>query len=115
MSHLYPYVTSDFVWIKQKNFDWDNDGNIRIVSRYKQGLSATVSGEDSWAESRIPIEPEEYGSSYIIQFIKRKDGLIKNNNVTIFFENQYEEALPIFSSPIGGSPVSAYPQGSTKK
>ena len=37
----------------KRNFDWDNDGHILVVSRYKQGIMVPISNEDEWVESRI--------------------------------------------------------------
>lgn len=107
-AHIYPYVDTGVIWVKQSNFDWDNDGHILIVSRYKQGLSATISNQDDWAESRVGIDPAEIGGSLDFQFIKKQgkpEDLVKNNNVVVTIENQYGEALPFFSSPIGGVPI----------
>ncbi len=105
VSHIYPYVDTGIVYIKQMNFDWDDDGNILVVSRYKQGISVPVSNEDDWAESKIPIEPAEIGKSLDFQFHKKKEMLVRNNNVVISLENQRGDALQFFSSPIGGVPV----------
>ncbi len=95
VSHLYLHTDSGTIWIKQKNFDLDNDGNILIVSAYKQGLAAQISGEDKWAESRVAIEPGEVGRMLEFLFHKDQGRLVKNNNVTVSFENQYGEAVPI--------------------
>jgi hypothetical protein len=105
VAHIYPYVDTGVVYIRLRNFDWDRDGNILVVSRYKQGIDAPISAEDDWAESRIPIEPEEVGSSLDFQFHKRQGELVKNNNVVVTVENQRGDALKFFSSPIGGVPV----------
>ncbi len=105
VAHIYPYVDTGVVWIRQRNFDWDNDGHILVVSRYKQGINLSVSGENNWVEDRIPIEPPEIGSSLDFQFYKAQGELVKNNNVVITLENQRGDALPYFSSPIGGIPV----------
>jgi len=105
VAHIYPYVDTGVVYIRQRNFDWDNDGNILVVSRYKQGINVPISGEDHWTESRIAIEPAEVGSSLDFQFHKRQGELVKNNNVVITLENQRGDALQFFSSPIGGVPV----------
>jgi hypothetical protein len=105
ISHIYPYVDTGVIFIKQRNFDWDDDGHILVVSRYKQGIDVPISNEDDWAESRIPIEPEEVGSSLDFQFHKRQGELVKNNNVMVTLENQRGDALPFYSSPIGGVPV----------
>jgi hypothetical protein len=104
-AHIYPYVDTGVVFIKESNFDWDNDGSIIVVSRYKQGIPCTISGENDWAFSKIPIEPAEIGSSLDFQISKRQGDLVKNNNVVITIENQRDVALPFFSSPIGGVPV----------
>lgn len=105
VSHIYPYVDTGVVYIKQRNFDWDGDGNILVVSRYKQGIEVKISAEDNWEEDRVPIEQEEIGSSLDFQFHKRKDALVRNNNVVVTLESQRGDALPFFSSPIGGVPV----------
>ena len=46
VSHIYPYVDTGIVSIKQRNFDWDDDGVILVVSTYKQGVPVGVSNED---------------------------------------------------------------------
>jgi hypothetical protein len=105
VAHIYPYVDTGIVYIRQRNFDWDNDGHILVASRYKQGISVPISNEDDWQESRIAIEPMEIGSSLDFQFHKRQGELVKNNNVVVTLESQRGDALPFFSSPIGGVPV----------
>jgi len=105
VAHIYPYVDTGIVSIKQKNFDWDDDGNILVVSTYKQGISVPISNEDDYAESIIPVEPQEIGKSLDFQFHKRQGLLVRNNNVVISLQNQRGDALQFFSSPIGGVPV----------
>ncbi|MBI5009795.1 MAG: hypothetical protein HZB98_09175, partial [Bacteroidia bacterium] len=90
---------------RQSNFDWDNDGKILVVSRYKIGKEVPLSNEADWIHSQIPIEPEEVGSSLDFQFHKRQGELVKNNNVVITLQNQRGDALKFYSSPIGGVPV----------
>ncbi|MDP4221727.1 MAG: hypothetical protein Q8868_00300 [Bacteroidota bacterium] len=105
VAHIYPYVDTGIVSIKQRNFDWDDDGTILVVSTYKQGISVPISNEDDWAESKIPIEPQEVGKSLDFQFHKKQEFLVKNNNVVVLLQNQRGDALQFFSSPIGGVPV----------
>ena len=105
VAHIYPYIDTGIVSIKQRNFDWDDDGAIIVVSRYKQGISVPISGQDNWVESVISIEPQEVGSSLDFQFHKKQEKLVKNNNVVISLQNQRGDALKFFSSPIGGVPV----------
>jgi hypothetical protein len=64
-----------------------------------------ISNEDNYAESRMPVEPAEIGASLDFQFHKRQDELVRNNNVVISLATQRGDALPFFSSPIGGVPV----------
>ncbi len=105
VAHIYPYVDTGVVFIRQRNFDWDNDGHILVVSRYKQGIDIPISNENDWQESRIGIEQQEINSSLDFQFHKRQGELVKNNNVVVTLESQRGDALPFFSSPIGGVPV----------
>ena len=105
VAHIYPFVDTGVVFIKQSNFDWDNDGKILVVSRYKQGIEVPISNEDNWASSNIPIEPAEVNSSLDFQFHKRQGDLVKNNNVVVTLKNQRGDALKFYSSPIGGVPV----------
>jgi hypothetical protein len=105
VAHIYPYIDTGIVFIKQSNFDWDNDGKILVVSRYKQGIEVPISSENDWINSKIPIEPAEVNSSLDFQFHKRQGDLVKNNNVVVTLENQRGDALKFFSSPIGGVPV----------
>ena len=105
ISHIYPYIDTGVVSIQQRNFDWDDDGKILVVSRYKQGVEVRVSGDDNWVQSYVPIEQAEVNSSLDFQFHKRQDELIMNNNVVIMLQNQRGDALQFYSSPIGGVPV----------
>lgn len=105
VSHIYPYIDTGIIFVKQTNFDWDNDGRILVVSRYRQGSEVKISGEDNTEEEKIPVQPEEVNSSLDFQFHKRQGELVKNNNVVITTKNQRDETLPFYSSPIGGVPV----------
>ncbi|MCX6332822.1 MAG: hypothetical protein NT092_00775 [Bacteroidia bacterium] len=107
LSHIYPYVDTGVVFVKQRNFDWDDDGEITISSRYKQGVPGRISKENDWNESRVRIEPEEIGASLDFMFRKkqgRPEDMVKNNNVVMTIENQYGQAMKFYSSPIGGVP-----------
>jgi len=105
VAHIYPYIDTGIIFIKQSNFDWDSDGKILVVSRYKQGIETNISGEKDWVSKNIPIEPGEVKSSLDFQFHKKQGELVKNNNVVVTLQNQRGDALPFFSSPIGGVPV----------
>ncbi len=105
ISHIYPYVNdSSIVSIKQTNFDWDNDGRIIVRSVATAYSPMKISGDDEWVSSMYTIKPEEYNTSLDIQMHKNRTGDYRNNNVVIYFENQYGELLKSYSVPIGGVP-----------
>jgi hypothetical protein len=114
VSHIYPYIDERTVSVKQENFDWDSDGFIRIVSVARQGLMATISGEDHWSESQFKILDEEINTSLDFQFIKSKNPLVQNNNVVISVRNQYGELIKFYAIPIGGVPKYKYGIGVQK-
>ena len=102
---IYPYVDDKTISVEVLNFDWDNDGMIRVFSVVKNGIPCRVSGEDRWAIQKFPIVKEEKNSTIEIQFLKNQEQLIKNNNVVVAVRNQYGISLPFYVIPIGGVPV----------
>lgn len=108
VSHIYPFIDDKVVSIKQSNFDFDNDGYIRIVSVGRKGEKVKMSGDDEWSHSEHKILDVERNTSLDIQFIKRKDRVIRNNNVVFYVTNQYGELLPFYTVPIGGVPKYQY-------
>lgn len=102
ISHLYPYITDDVVSIQQFNFDWDDDGIIKIVSYEKKGEWVEMSNEADWKSSTHQIASTERNSSLDIQFVKTKEKSKKNNNVCFSFKNQYGEFMRFYTIPIGG-------------
>jgi hypothetical protein len=104
VSHIYPYVDDRTLSVKLSNFDWDSDGFIRTVSVARKGQLSKVSDQDNWVDDEFAIAPEERNTSLDIQFIKRKNPPVKNNNVVVNVRNQYGDLLPFFVIPIGGVP-----------
>ena len=104
VSHIYPFIDESVKSVKQTNFDWDNDGIIRIVSEARRGEPLKISGDDDWAQSQHIVREEEKNTSYDIQMIKNRNAKIRNNNVVVFLENQYGELIEFYSVPIGGVP-----------
>jgi hypothetical protein len=102
---IYPFVDDRTISVQISNFDWDNDGLIRIFSVAKNGILCDVSGEDNWIIREFPIVAEEKNSTIEIQFIKNQTTLVRNNNVVIGVRNQYGISLPFYVVPIGGVPV----------
>ena len=105
VSQIYPFVDDKTISIQISNFDWDNDGIIRIFSVAKNGILCDVSGENNWVIREFPIVDEEKNSTVEIQFIKNQSVLIRNNNVVVIVRNQYGISLPFYVVPIGGVPV----------
>jgi hypothetical protein len=87
VSHIYPYVDERAVSIKVANFDWDDDGVIRVVSVARKGQILEVSGNAEWKESEFQVLNEEKNTSLDLQFIKRRNPIVKNNNVVIDAHN----------------------------
>jgi len=105
VSQIYPYLDDRTISVKITNFDWDDDGFIRLVSIAKNGELCPISGENNWISQEFKINEEERNTSMEVQFIKNRTRLIKNNNVVITVQNQYREMLPFYVIPIGGIPV----------
>lgn len=109
--HLFPFITSGITAVKVNTYDYDEEGIIRIVSRARKGEEITPSGDGTWDASVHKIRNEEVNSSLDIQFIKRK--AVFNNNIVVYLTNQYGEAMPFYTAPIGGVPK--YQPGTTYK
>jgi len=105
VSQIYPFVDDKTISIQVSNFDWDNDGIIRIFSVAKNGILCDVSGDNNWVIREFPIVEEEKNSTVEIQFIKNQSVQIRNNNVEVIVRNQYGISLPFYVIPIGGVPV----------
>jgi hypothetical protein len=102
---VYPFADDKTISVEVRNFDWDNDGTIRVFSLAKNGLKCSVSGENEWIRKVFPIVEDEKNSSLEIQFIKDPVKQIKKNNVVVTVLNQYGISLPFYVIPIGGIPV----------
>lgn len=105
VSQIYPYVDDKTISIEISNFDWDNDGQIKIISVAKNGVLCDVSGENNWVKRTFPIVEAEKNTSIEVQFEKNKASKILNNNVVVIVRNQYGVSLPFYVLPIGGIPI----------
>lgn len=104
VSHMYPYIDSRVISIKQANFDWDNDGELKIITNTRFGVNLKKSGDANWMLSEHNVLQKEKESSFDVQFHKNKSKPARNNNIAFFITNQYGEALPFYTIPIGGIP-----------
>jgi hypothetical protein len=108
VSHIYPYVDDRTISVKLSNFDWDMDGFIRTVSVARRGQMSKISADNNWIEDEFKIFDEEKNTSLDIQFIKKKNPPVRNNNVVVNVRNQYNELLPFYVIPLGGVPKYKY-------
>jgi hypothetical protein len=107
VAHLYPYVEENVVSITVKNFDFDNDGQLNIVSMAKKAELSRASGDNIWETTIHKIVDKEKKTTLDVQFIKSRK-VIRNNNVTLYVTNQYGGLLPVYTIPIGGTPQHNY-------
>ena len=105
ISQIYPYIDDKTISVRISNFDWDDDGEIKIISVAKNGIKCDVSGENNWIVREFRVVEEERNTSMEIQFVKNQTTLVKNNNVCVTVQNQYGNLLPFYVIPIGGIPV----------
>lgn len=103
ISHIYPFVDENVISVKQHNFDGDNDGELKLFSVRSKGINLHMSGDNSNAEDVYDINEREKGTSLDIQIIKSKKDM-PNNNLVFFITNQYGQAMPFYTIPIGGIP-----------
>lgn len=103
-SHLYPYIDDKVTSVEQRNFDWDNDGYIKVCSIASLGEAVVASGDNNWGNSVYKIKDKERGKSLDIQITKNGTHKVNNNNVVFSIRNQYGELLPFYAVPIGGVP-----------
>ncbi len=103
--HIYPFVDSLTTSVQVSTFDWDSDGTAQAISEMRKGQLLKTSAEDHWEVDKIEVLTDEVGKSYDFKFIKRRDQLVRNNNVVVQIKNQRDETLKFYSSPIGGIPV----------
>lgn len=103
VAHIYPYIEDGTVSVRIRNFDWDWDGSIVVISVARQGREVEISGEDVWATDELRVQDEEVKTSMDFRFVKSKS-LVRNNNVVVNVRNQFGDALRFFTIPIGGVP-----------
>jgi hypothetical protein len=104
VSHVYPYIDTETVSVRQGNFDWDYDGELKIITNTRYAVHLKKSGDGNWIRSEHKVLAKEKESTFDVQFHKNKNKPAKNNNVSFYITNQYGETLPFFTIPIGGIP-----------
>ena len=104
VSHVYPYIDNLTTSVRQGNFDWDYDGELKIITNTRYAVHLKKSGDGNWIRSEHKVLKKEKESSFDVQFHKNKEKPAKNNNVSFYITNQYGENVPFFTIPIGGIP-----------
>jgi hypothetical protein len=107
VSHVYPYIDDQVVSIKQGNFDWDYDGDLKIITNTRFAIHLQKSGNGNWSLSEHNVLKKEKESSFDVQFHKNVTKPTNNNNIGFYITNQYGETLPFYTIPIGGIPKPA--------
>lgn len=100
--HLFPFISNGITAIRINTYDYDEEGIMRIVSKDRKGDIIKPSGDGTWSASEHKISQGEVNTSLDIQFIKRQK--VHNNNIVVYLSNQYGEAMPFYTAPIGGVP-----------
>lgn len=101
IAHFYPYIDNQVISIKQFNFDFDNDGKIRLFSKVKKGEILNASGNGNWTNSKHAIDNLEKGKCLDLQVIKKGNW---HNDMVVYIVNQYNVPVPFFAVPLGGVP-----------
>jgi len=103
--HFYPYIDKNVFSVNQQNFDFDKDGDLRLNSVAKKSHILTASGDGEWRGNTEKIVEAEHNTSMDLQLLKKT---AKPNDMVMYLTNQYNEAIPLFSIPIGGVPKYKY-------
>ena len=116
VAHIYPFADNKVASININNFDFDNDGYIKIYSIKKNGHNVSFSGNNSWAKTNVLITDQEKNKSLDVQLVKTSNII---NDMVFYITNQYNVPVPFFTVPIGGVPKYQYnikitPNGSQK-
>jgi hypothetical protein len=104
-SHFYLFADKDVVSINQQNFDFDKDGDMRLTTISKKNHLLQTSGDDEWKGNLEKITKPEQNTSLDLQITKKST---KANDMVLYLTNQYNEAIPFFTVPIGGIPRYKY-------
>jgi hypothetical protein len=105
ISHIYPFIDKSVISVTQYNFDFDQEGEILLYSVAKNRHPGAASNNNEWLKSKHSIVDSEKNTTLDIQFQKIKEG---ENALSFYITNQYDEAIPFFTIPIGGPPKYKY-------
>lgn len=69
--------------ISIRNFDWDEDGQIRVVSSVRKGQFIFTGNDAESKTALLKVFESEKGDSLRVQFLKKKSSVVENNAVVI--------------------------------
>jgi len=104
-SHFYPFIESNVVKVHFHHFDLDSSAYLKVNSIVRKDVPLAPSGNGVWRQSEQKIFGAEQNTSMDYQ-IRSKSPL--PNDAVVYFTNQYGDAIPFFSTPIGGLPQDHY-------
>lgn len=67
--------------ISIRNFDWDEDGQIRVVSSVRKGQFVFTGKDAETKTALLKVFEAEKGDSLKVQFLKKKSSVVENNAV----------------------------------
>lgn len=105
VAHIYPFADNNVASININNFDFDNDGFIKIYSIKKNGHDISHSGNNNWSKSNVIISAQEKNKSLDVQLVKSSNVI---NDMVFYVTNQYNVPVPFFTVPLGGVPKYQY-------
>ncbi len=105
VAHFYPFIDPDVTSVKQNNFDFDGNGEMRITSVAKNKHKIESSRDGEWVSSVHKIVEEEHNLSMDVQIIKSDDS---GNDMVLYLQNQYGDAIPFYSLPQPNVPKYKY-------
>lgn len=103
--HFYPFIESNVVAVRIHNFDLDLGAQIHVNSVAKEEVVQQSSGDGEWVVSKLEVMMAEHDTSLDYRLTSAQ---AVPNDMVLFFTNQYGEAIPFFSNPIGGIPRYGY-------
>ena len=105
VAHFYPFIDPEIVSVKQNNFDFDFNGEMRVTSVVKNMQKVSTSNDGEWVSSVLPIVKDEHNLSLDLQIIKKDDS---PNDMVLYLQNQYGDAIPFYSMPQPNVPKYKY-------
>ena len=96
---LYPYVAAGTSAFEQHNWDMDGDGTVTLHTPMRDGIAATVSGDNSEASSSETVQAYEDGATWTVTM-----GTTMLGNDLTFWAVGDGSDMAIFTRPTTSAP-----------